>query len=72
MASHCVGYAAEEHRPRCRALVRVKSDIGISRRGPEDGIRTIYSPDGGRYTDGDENERVWYVCISTRETQTVW
>lgn len=69
MASHCVGSAAEEHRPRCRALLRVKSDIGISRRGPEDGKRTSYSPDGGRYTDDDE--RVWYICISARETETI-
>lgn len=48
MASHCVGSAAEEHRPRCRALLAVKSDIGISRRGPEDGKRTSYSSDGIR------------------------
>jgi len=40
MASHWVGSAAEVNRPRCRALLRVKSDIGISRLGPGDGKRT--------------------------------
>ncbi|KAE9543958.1 hypothetical protein AGLY_001647 [Aphis glycines] len=43
MASHCVRCTAEEHHPRCRALLCVISDIGISRYGPEDEKRTTYS-----------------------------
>ncbi|KAL5237506.1 hypothetical protein ACI65C_004916 [Semiaphis heraclei] len=63
MASHWVGSAAEENRPRCRALLRVKSDIGISRHGPGDAV--VYNSPTDHYKSGPTCVDPWFDIFTS-------